>query len=87
MNMNILAIWTPGPMEMIVIAAVGLIIFGNRLPEVGRSLGKSIIEFKKGIKGVKDEMDKAENTMETKSNASTVSSQTSSTENDYTKES
>jgi sec-independent protein translocase protein TatA len=30
---------------------------GKRLPEVGKSLGKGIVEFKKGLKGVKDEMD------------------------------
>ncbi len=53
-----------GPMEMIGIAAVGLLIFGNKLPQVGRSLGRSIVEFKKGVKGIKeeidDEMDKAD---------------------------
>jgi sec-independent protein translocase protein TatA len=32
-------------------------LFGKRLPEVGRSLGKGIIEFKKGLKGLEDEVD------------------------------
>jgi sec-independent protein translocase protein TatA len=36
--------------EWLVIAALGLLIFGKRLPEVGRSLGRGIVEFKKGIK-------------------------------------
>ncbi|MGL4463667.1 MAG: Sec-independent protein translocase subunit TatA/TatB [Planctomycetia bacterium] len=43
-----------GPFEMIVILGVGLLLFGKRLPEVGRSLGRSIVEFKKGISGVED---------------------------------
>jgi sec-independent protein translocase protein TatA len=47
----------PGGWEWIVILAVALLIFGSRLPEVGRSIGRSIVEFKKGLKGVKDELD------------------------------
>jgi sec-independent protein translocase protein TatA len=48
-----------GPTELIVIGVVGLLIFGNRLPQVGRSLGKGIVEFKKGLKGVEDEIEQA----------------------------
>jgi sec-independent protein translocase protein TatA len=40
--------------EMLVLAFLGLLIFGKRLPEVGRSLGKGILEFKKGLSGVED---------------------------------
>ncbi|MHC5544914.1 Sec-independent protein translocase subunit TatA/TatB, partial [Singulisphaera rosea] len=46
-----------GPMEMIVVMAVAVLLFGKRLPEVGRSLGKGIVEFKKGIRGIEDEFD------------------------------
>src|SRR6185436_12602501 len=53
--------WMPGAAEWIVIAAFGLILFGKRLPEVGRSLGKGIVEFKKGLKGVEDEVEEASN--------------------------
>ena len=54
---NILAfIPMPGPFETIVIAGVALLIFGRKLPDVGRSLGKGIVEFKKGLKGVKEEL-------------------------------
>lgn len=42
--------------EMMVIGIVALLIFGRRLPEVGRSLGKGIVEFKKGLAGVEDEV-------------------------------
>jgi len=41
----------PGPLEIIVILAVVLLLFGaKRLPEIGRSLGDGIREFKKAIK-------------------------------------
>ncbi len=40
-----------GVMEMIVVMGVAVLLFGSRLPEVGRSLGKGIIEFKKGLRG------------------------------------
>jgi sec-independent protein translocase protein TatA len=53
--------WVPGPAEWMIIAAFGLILFGKRLPEVGRSLGKGIVEFKKGLKGVEDEVEEASN--------------------------
>ena len=46
-----------GMMEMIVVMGVAVLLFGKRLPEVGRSLGKGIIEFKKGLKGIEDEFD------------------------------
>ena len=55
--MNTLAFGIPGGLEWFAIALVGLLIFGKRLPEVGRSLGRSIVEFKKGIKGVHDEIE------------------------------
>ncbi|HED54358.1 MAG TPA: twin-arginine translocase TatA/TatE family subunit [Phycisphaerales bacterium] len=46
-----------GNVEILVILLVGLILFGRRLPEVGRGLGKSIVEFKKGLRDVTDEID------------------------------
>ena len=44
---------------MVIIAVFGDLLFGKRLPEVGRSLGKGIVEFKKGLKGIDDEVDDA----------------------------
>jgi sec-independent protein translocase protein TatA len=46
-----------GMMEMVVVMGVAVLLFGKRLPEVGRSLGKGIVEFKKGLRGVEDEFD------------------------------
>ena len=54
-----IALGMPGGAEWIVIAAIGLLLFGKRLPEVGRSLGKGIVEFKKGLKGVEEEVEAA----------------------------
>src|SRR5882762_4132318 len=56
-----LAIGMPSGFEWLIILAFGLLIFGKRLPEVGRSLGKGIVEFKKGLKGVEDEVEEASN--------------------------
>ena len=46
-----------GPMEMIIVMGIAVLLFGKRLPEVGRSLGKGIVEFKKGLNGVTDDLD------------------------------
>ena len=54
-----LAMFSPGPMEMLIIGVIAVLLFGKRLPEVGRSLGKGIVEFKKGIHGVEDDIDTA----------------------------
>ena len=51
-----LALGMPNGFEWLIIAGIGLLVFGKRLPEVGRSLGKGIVEFKKGLKGVEEEV-------------------------------
>ena len=53
------AFFSPGPMEMLIIGVIAVLLFGKRLPEVGRSLGKGIVEFKKGIRGIEDEFESA----------------------------
>ncbi|QOJ01797.1 MAG: twin-arginine translocase TatA/TatE family subunit [Phycisphaeraceae bacterium] len=46
-----------GMWEWLALLAVALLLFGGRLPDVARSMGRSIIEFKKGLKGVEDEIE------------------------------
>ena len=47
----------PGGTELIVILVIALLIFGPRLPSVMRSMGKGIVEFKKGIRDVEDQVE------------------------------
>jgi len=49
----------PGGWEWLIILIVALLIFGKRLPEVMKSLGRGIVEFKKGVKGVEEEVEDA----------------------------
>jgi len=48
-----------GPVGWLIIAIIALLLFGRRLPEVGKSLGKGIVEFKKGLTGIEDEVNSA----------------------------
>jgi sec-independent protein translocase protein TatA len=38
------------PWHLLIFGLVVLLLFGNRLPETMRSLGKSVTEFKKGVR-------------------------------------
>jgi len=51
--------FTPGPLELLVIGGVCLLLFGNRLPSVMRNLGRGIVEFKKGTQGIEDDVENA----------------------------
>ena len=52
-----------GPMEIVVVLIIALVVFGpKRLPELGKSLGKGIQEFKGTISGEKTEADAIEPT-------------------------
>jgi sec-independent protein translocase protein TatA len=56
--MDFFLAWQFGPIEIALIAMAALLLFGKRLPEVARSMGKGISEFKKGIKDVGKEVEK-----------------------------
>jgi sec-independent protein translocase protein TatA len=42
---------------MLIVGVIAVMLFGNRLPEVGRSVGRSIMEFKKGMRDIQSQMD------------------------------
>jgi sec-independent protein translocase protein TatA len=49
-----------GHWEILLVALIALLLFGNRLPSIMRSMGLSITEFKKGVKGVEDDVNAVE---------------------------
>ncbi len=47
-----------GPTEIAIIAGVVVLLFGaKKLPELSRSFGQSIKEFKKGVKEAKEDIE------------------------------
>lgn len=58
-NMQYILGWggIPGGWEWIVILVVALLIFGKRLPDIARSVGKSLTAFKKGIREAEETKD------------------------------
>ncbi len=58
----VLGIWplnTIGGPEWIIIGIAAVLLFGRKLPDLGRSLGRTLIEFKRGLHGMKEEIEKA----------------------------
>jgi sec-independent protein translocase protein TatA len=49
-----------GPLEIIIFGVIILLLFGNRLPSVMRSLGQGMVEFKKGVQGVEDDKERSQ---------------------------
>lgn len=47
-----LAIFGIGPTEMLVVGAIALLLFGNRLPEAMRGIGRGLKEFRDGASGI-----------------------------------
>lgn len=67
-----LAMFGIGPQEMIIVGIVAVLLFGKRLPEVARSLGKGVVEFKKGVAGIEDDL-RNDNSSRTAANRSRYS--------------
>ena len=65
--------FTPGPWQIVIVLLIGLLLFGKRLPEIARSLGKGLVEFKRGIKGIEDEVERTNYEIEDAASSSSAS--------------
>jgi len=61
----------PSGAEWLIVAAIGLLLFGKRLPEVGKSLAQGIVQFKRGLKNVEEEVEQASEVKPTPTPAAT----------------
>jgi sec-independent protein translocase protein TatA len=52
-----------GTIEMVLIGSIAVMLFGGRLPKVARSVGQSIVEFKRGFLEVSSECKALEDAM------------------------
>ncbi|MET0513267.1 MAG: twin-arginine translocase TatA/TatE family subunit [Thermoleophilaceae bacterium] len=71
--------WTPGPLEIVIILVIVLIIFGpKRLPDLGRSMGRGMREFKDSVTG-KDKDELTESSAEVPEPGTTTTTTTKTT--------
>lgn len=42
-------ILTPSPQAMLIILVLGVVLFGKRLPDIAKEIGRGILEFKRGL--------------------------------------
>jgi len=50
-----------GPVEIVVIGAIAVMLYGKRLPEVGRSIGQSVGEMRKTFNSISREIQLSSN--------------------------
>ena len=48
-----------GAVVILIVGVIAVLLFGDRLPEVGRSVGKTLMEFKKSLKDIQNEVTSA----------------------------
>ncbi len=72
-----------GSTEWMVILVIALLIFGRRLPEVARSLGKSVNEFKKGMREFQDSAQEVASDLNTATNEAVSEADPHTTESTY----
>ena len=69
--------------EMIILGVIGVLLFGKRLPEVGRQLGKGLSEFKRGMQGIESEINSVMDATDYPSYSSSAHSGYDEMEDDY----
>ncbi len=60
--------WGFSGWELAILLVLGLLIFGRKLPELGRSVGRTIVEFKKGLAGIESDVNNSTNNAPAQSN-------------------
>lgn len=53
------------PLTLLILGALSVLLFGERLPDVARAVGKSLMEFKKSMSGIESEIRNAVNSATT----------------------
>lgn len=56
----ILGFGLPGYPELVLILILGLLLFGRNLPQVGKQVARTIMEFKRGLRDLRDQIDRDE---------------------------
>jgi sec-independent protein translocase protein TatA len=74
----------PGPFETLIILVLAVLLYGQRLPEVARKVGKGFAEFQKGLRGLESELHTAINSSVSSSSSSSASSGKSAASAEYT---
>lgn len=44
-----------GAQEMLIVGILAILLFGERLPEVARKIGKQLTEFRRSVRGIQEE--------------------------------
>ena len=52
----VLALFTLSPSTLVIMLVVGILLFGKRLPEIGKSLAKGMREFQNGLNDIGSEV-------------------------------
>ena len=67
-----LALIFPSGQEWIIILIVGIVLFGRRLPEVGKQVGRTIVQLRQGMQKLRDEIDLDQDIREVKNSVTGV---------------
>ena len=66
------------PSHILIVAIIALLLFGDRLPEVMRSVGKGVAEFKKGLRGIESAIEVAASTPSNANHTGTTQNESAS---------